>query len=119
MDVITLLEDLIKIESNAENIHIQNFILNQLSDTELDSTHSGTVRLREVHEPTPTLVGIFPVTGAYRGQGHRGWCSGSVRQPGVHLENVPRLRSNRTAKFASGVPMYKRRLPRLGVSSRY
>ena len=42
-----------------------------------------------------------------------------VREACVYVQDVPRLRSYQTARVASRVPVYKRRLPRIGVSSGY
>ncbi|MFC6907177.1 M20/M25/M40 family metallo-hydrolase [Halalkalicoccus tibetensis] len=55
MDPITLLEQLIKIESDSEIARIQDFILDQLSDADLDSTGCIIAR-KEGDEPGPSLL---------------------------------------------------------------
>lgn len=55
MDPITLLEHLIKIESDSDITRIQNFILDQLGEAELDST-GGIVARKDGAESGPALL---------------------------------------------------------------
>ena len=66
-----------------------------------------------------SCVGVRPTTGSNQGQSDRGRDSRRARQRGVHLADVPRLRSSRSAESTSGVCVSARRLPRIGVPSRY
>ena len=81
--------------------------------------HPRTPRLRHVDESPSPQLGVRSTPRAHRGQGPRSGYPGAVREPGVHVPDVPRLRPPRFAVVAGGIPMHERRVLGFGVPSGY